>query len=296
MVNLSKGTQEDIPFSNYSMEFSRFYEDQKKRCDEIAGLKIRTVGRVDAPDRLLINRQNFIYGIKRLNSFIIDYLYLVEPQNIEKIHESFSDLERTYLNDSQYHTYIKKSKNNNLSISQDNDFNKKYLEYLKWTFDVFYEMNTYLINSLNVSARGVSKRVKFVDYDTFFQNLSRYRDEVSDDISNIEFENIFDHYKKIMAYYYTYKYLAPSVFQNSLENSLKYIFDFITEEESIKTIRKLKDPGEEVSVDKRKEINGVLSQIRDCFNLIYYFVNYSLSLKDVLPKSKISVLVDRMLI
>lgn len=295
MPEFKYGTKEEIPFANYKQEFFRFYEDQKKRCDEIAGLKIRTVGDVEAPDRMIINRSNFIYGIKRLNSFIIDYLYLVEPSKIDKIKQNFSKLEKDYLEDEEYHSYIRKSIASGLSNSQNLEFNKKYLQYLKRTFDVFYEMNTYLKDSLNITSRGISKRIKFVDYDTFFQNLSKYRDEVSDDISNIEFSSIFDHYKKIMAYYYTYKYLVPRSIQNTLEKALEYIFRFITDSETAKEITKIKD-GQEISNNQKKIINDNLRIIRDCFNTIYYYVNYSLSLKDILPKGKINVLVDKSLV
>lgn len=281
----------EIIFANHKLEFLRFFESHKRLCDEIAGLKYHTL---TDTTKLLIDRSNFDFGIKKLNSFIIDYLHYIEEEpKRNHVEGEFKQLEEEFINDINYHNYIKKKED--LSSLQDMDFNKRYVYYLMKAFDISYLMSKYLQKSLNLASREVVKNIQFINYDGFFNNLSIYREEVANNLSNFKYETLFDHFKKIIGYFYTYRYLITNREQKHIDTLLKLIHKYIINGDTARTILKMKESGE-LSNSFKSDIRSDLIILRDAFNKVYYLCNYSLSMKNILPKTKTDILIDNTLI
>lgn len=288
--SLRKG---EIIHTNHKLEFLRFFKGHKKLCDEISGLKYHIVSNLSG-EKILIDKFTFGFAIKKLNSFIIDYIHYIE-EDVKSSHilKDFEKLEFDFDNDVEYHSFIKKGKD--LSVGNQISFNKKYIYYLRRTFDVSYLMSQYLQNSLNIASREIIKNIQFVDYDGFFNNLSQYREEVANDLSNFKFGTLFDNYKKLMGYFYTYRYLVNKREQKHILDLLNIIYDYLSLEDVIKFII-LVNTSDDINSSRVKDMRYELIMIRNAFNKIYYLCNYSLSLKNILPKSNKDVLVDNTLI
>lgn len=291
---LSDAKKGEIVFANHKLEFLRFFESHKKLCDEIAGLKYFNVSNFGEVNKILISRENFIVGIRKLNSFIIDYLHYIEDKGeVDEVLNRFETLENDFINDEVYNSFVKKK--DNLSNEQEINFSKKYINYLVKAFDISYLMSKYLQKSLNIASREIVKNIQFVNYDGFFNNLSVYREEVANELSNLQYENIFDNFKKLMGYFYTYRYLISNREQIHIRDLLRLIHNYITLDETIRVIIKIKDDVE-FSISMKQELRNEFIVLRNAFNKIYYLCNYSLSMKNILPKSKTDVLVDNTLI
>jgi hypothetical protein len=289
--SLKKG---EIIHTNHKLEFLRFFKSHKRLCDEISGLKHHKISNLDNK-LILIDRVTFIYAVRKLNSFIIDYLHYVgESVKRDHVMSEFYKLESDFDGDGEYQGFVKKW--DNLSVGKNILFNKKYIYYLKRTFDVSYLMSQYLQNSLNIASREIVKNIQFVDYDGFFNNLSVYREEVANDLSNLKFETLYSNYKKLMGYFYTYRYLINKREQNHILGLLNLIYDYIILDNVVKYIILVNTGGSDISPSKVKDMCMELIIIRNSFNKIYFLCNFSLSLKNILPKSKKEVLVDNTLI
>lgn len=289
-LSLRKG---EIIHTNHKLEFLRFFAGHKRLCDEISGLKYHKVNSL-SDKKILIGKHNFILAIKKLNSFIIDYIHYIEVgAKSSHIEKDFEKLEFEFTNDDEYHGFVKKG--DSLSVTNQILVNKKYIYYLRRTFDVSYLMSQYLQNSLNIASREIIKNIQFVDYDGFFNNLSVYRDEVANDLSNLKFSTLFDNYKKLMGYFYTYKYLINKREQKHIVDLLDIIYDYLVLDDVIKFIILVNTEGD-INLTRIKDMRDEFIIIRNAFNKIYYLCNYSLSLKNILPKSNKDVLVDNTLI
>lgn len=288
--NLRKG---EIVHTNHKLEFLRFFKSHKRLCDEISGLKYHVISNL-SNEKILINKSNFGLAIKKLNSFIIDYIHYIEEYvKRNHIEKEFDELENEFNNDDEYMWFIKND--SNLSISNQIMFNKKYVYYLRRTFNVSHLLSQYLQNSLNIASREIIKNIQFVDYDGFFNNLSAYREEVSNDLSNLKFSSLFDNYKKLMGYFYTYRYLINKREQKHIVDLLDMIYNYLTLEDVIKFIISVNSDGD-VNLTKAKGMREEFIIIRNAFNKVYYLCNYSLSLKNILPKSNKQLLIDNTLI
>ena len=284
----------EIEFAQHNLEFQRFYEKHKRLCDEMSGLKIRTVGEVAGPDRMIITRVNFSYAIKRLNVFIIDNLHYIGNHITRKnMEDNIQEIETDFLNNEEYQNYIRKA--DNLTNTAEMQFNIMYLDYLKKCFELAYEIGFALQSSVSISSREVVKTIAYVDYKGFFYNLSAYRDEMADNISNITYSELQDHYKKIMGYFYTYRYLITQREQRHIMDLLDLIYAYITNPEVTKIIMKLKSDGEKTKTFT-EETKRKLQRIKLAFNKIYFLCNWSLSMKNILPKSSTRTLIDKTLI
>lgn len=288
--SLKKG---EVIHSNYRLEFLRFFRNHKILCDEISGLKSIIINK-ETKEKVLITKSNFIFGINKLNSFIIDNKhYITEYSKRIYIEKEFEKLEFEFINDKEYNNYIKKG--NDLTITNQIIFNKKYIYYLRKSLDVFHIMSMYLQNSLNIASREIIKNIKFVDNEGFFNNLSIYRDEISNDLGNIKFSTLFDNYKKLMGYFYTYRYLINKNWQKHIIKLLDNLYNYIVLEDVIKYIIQLNTRGD-ISISKTDIMREEFINIRKSFNMIYFLCNYNLCIKNILPKSKKEILVDNTLI
>ena len=291
---LTSATTGETVYSNHKLEFLRFFESHQRLCDEISGLKYHTITNINDQKRILITKTNFDYAIRKLNSFIIDYIhYISEQHKIDQITNAFERLENQYITDVEYHNFVRRK--DNLSVTQEILFNKIYLKYLIRVFDISFLMSKYLQNSLNIASKEIIKDVKFVNYDGFFNNLSIYRDEVSNDLSNLKFDTFLDHYKKLLGYFYTYRHLIPVDDQKDISELLMLVFEYITCDNVIKMMIKVRERAE-LTNTTRQEQRIKFQNIRKAFNKAYSLCNSSLSRRNILPKTNHEVLFDNTLI
>jgi len=233
--------------------------------------------------------------LKELNVFIIDNLHYIGNHITRKnMEDKIQEIETDFLNNEEYQNYIRKADNlTNTAEMQFNIIVFRLLEenVLSWLMRLVFALQS----SVSISSREVVKTIAYVDYKGFFYNLSAYRDEMADNISNITYSELQDHYKKIMGYFYTYRYLITQREQRHIMDLLDLIYAYITNPEVTKIIMKLKSDGEKTKTFT-EETKRKLQRIKLAFNKIYFLCNWSLSMKNILPKSSTRTLIDKTLI
>lgn len=301
MVNKKKRSEDpdadlkgEVKLANHSLEFFSFYEKHKRLCDEMSGLKIRAVGEATGPDVMIITRDKFHFAIRRLNSFLINYLHnTLEKTTRCRMEELVNNLEEDFINDEEYQNLIKKK--DNLNTHQDIEFDKKYLNYLIRAFNISHEIGIELQKTLLPSTKSISSHLKYYDYDGFYKNLNRYRDEMSDDLSNFKYSKILAHLKKLTGYYYTYRYLISKRNQKHIDYLFSILYSYVNNEDVLREVKKLNE-SEDFTNSFLKDIKNKSWRIKTALNKIYFVCNVSLSSKNILPKPVQKVLLDKTLI
>ena len=284
------GRRGEIVHTNHKLEFFRFFNRHKRLCDEISGLK--SVGVGDGKE-IVITRYNFVLGIRLLDSFITEflpYVYVVDKANL--IRDRFDKLEHSFINDEDYTNFV--SKGDSINVTNDVLFSKKYILYLRECFEISFTLSKFLQSSLNISSKEIVKNLSFVSYEAFFNNLSVYKEEVASVLSNSDFSNLFTCYKKMLGFFYTYRYLVAIREQKHIIFLFNSIYDYIILDENIKLLGKFKDGV--INGGNVKDLRNEFFTIRRGFNLIFDLIIKSLQLKNILPKATSEVLVDTSLI
>lgn len=284
----------EIIFANHKLEFYRFFEAHKKLCDQISGLKYHTINNIHNEQKIVITHENFSIGINRLNAFITDYRhYITDELQLKQILTRFQELEEEYNNDEEYQQLVKRK--GNMSINQEIRLNTLYLKYLINCFEIAHLTSKYLQKSLNIASKEINKNIHFVDYDGFFNELSKYRDETVQDLSNLKYETIFDNYKKLLGYVYTYGYLMTIDSFELVKETMKTLYEYITEPNTMRFIIKIREGGE-ITNTQKDIMKQEFKIVRRTFNNVYVLCNSSLKNKNILPKTKIEITYDRTLI
>lgn len=284
------GTSNVVKFSYTNQEYASFYEKHKMLCDEMSGIKPRIIKTHNSQTEIIITKEVFILAIKRLEAFIINYSHDFDDKTKQK--EVFSDiaeLEGDYNSDSLYNSFCTKIKNKqNLSMQERINFNILYFSYLFRAFELLVKVGTYLQSSMMIGTINIKKLIEWYDTKPFFDNLTNYRDEVSNSLSNFSIYDIIDQYKKILGYHYTYRLLVDYKELNAVDYLIRicnqYIFnyDFMLFVEKSAQNKKI--------TDEVKKQSGFLKKI---LSTIYRLTNESLSNKNILPKINKKVLFDK---
>lgn len=283
----------EIVFTNHNYEFFRFFDKHKRFCDEISGLKYHSVSGLEDSERVVIGRDNFVLAIRSLDSFITEFIcYVYEDAKYDLIRKNFDSLQQEFSNDKVYAEFVKKR--DNLSMSQDIGFTKKYLYYLRKCFEVSYLLSKFLQSSLNISTKEIIKNLQFVNYDAFFNNLSSYKEEVALALANSGFGNLFDTFKKVIGFFYTYRYLVALREQKHILFLFDCIFDYMVDDGNVRALLKVRDGV--LSDGDRVRLGREFLVVRKGFNMCFELINRSLQLKNILPKPNVEVLVDNTLI
>jgi len=283
----------EVKLANHSLEFFSFYEKHKRLCDEMSGLKIRAVGEATGPDVMIITRDKFHFAIRRLDSFLINYLHnTIDKSTRDRLESEIYNLEEDFLRDELYQRLIKK--NNDLSPSQDIEFDRLYLSYLIRAFNISHQIGLELQKTLLPSTKSISSHLKYYDYNGFYRNLNGYRDEMSDDLSNFTYGKMLNHLKKITGYYFTYRYLINKRNQQHIDRLLSILYSYVNNPEVLKEIKKIKE-SEDYTNLFIKEIKSKTHKIKKTLNKIYLLCNISLSVKNILPKPQSKELLDKTL-
>jgi len=283
-----------VVFSEHTGEFIRFFDDYRRLCDRLAGLKYVVKMDLDVPEKRIITPENFSEAIFSLDGFRLRYSQYMTSEETELIDKEITILADKFLLDKDYQYFAKNSE----SLAKDNKlkFLVMYLRYLKETFLIVDKISYCLQESLAVSTKEIKKRVQFYDQQNFFINTFDYASEVSEMIAHLSYADLIEGYKKLFGYYYTFKYIIPSVEQIRIDALFDYFFQYLTHEDTIRNILKIKESGDlsEYFVSDIRQEHNELRII--FFNKIYFLINSALSERNIMPKTSPRILIDRTLI
>lgn len=289
-----KAQVHEVIIANHIREFSRFYDKHKTLCDEITGVKKRTIIEKGNPLPIEITRLNFHFAIKRLYAFIIDNIhYVTEKDKRNEIEVEINNIEQSFINDSDYNEYVKR--NDSLVIDDKIKFNIKYFKYVLRCFELSGKFVKYLQNSLMINTKDIKKSISFFEYGNFFENLSQYRDEISNDLSDFRFKDILTHLKKIIGYHYTYRVFMLQTELEVIDLLINTLISYVLKEEFVGYIIKT-NKNDFLTNDERFDIQIETIFIKQILSRIYVLMNESLSERNILPKVSKKELIDKTLI
>ena len=282
---------DEVRYKNHLSEFQRFYLNHKSFCDEIAGNKSRTIFDGNEYKDFRITKDTFIYAIRRLYAHVIDNLhYIKNIKDERKLEHAVEELEQEFLKDSEYQRLAQKGENR--TSNEEITLTKLYLEYVIRIYNIGNKLNNLLQNSLMIATSSVSKDVEFYTEVNFYDELSKYRTEISDAISNFRFRDTLTQVKKIVGYHYTYKILLDKEDQRFTHKLLELLIKEVLSDEVIRLLRK--DIMDEFTTtsDKRK-IETTHYNIRKVLLKVYRITNGNLSERKILPKILRKVHIDK---
>lgn len=283
---------DEVKFKNHLSEFQRFYSNHKSFCDEVTGLKPRSIIEDNQTREFYITKENFIFAIRKLMSFVIDNLhYIKSVADIRAIEKSCYDLEDEFLNDTKYQKLAKKTR----TPSEEVILTKRYLEYIMRIYDIGNRLVNLLQSSIMIATSHVAKEIEYHNETNFFDELSRYRTEISDSISNYRFSDTLIQLKKILGYHYTYKILIAQEEQEFTEKILQMLIREILQEKNIKLIQKVAER-QHLRDEEKADMMKTHTLIKRALLKVYYITNKNLSERKILPKIQRKVHVDKTLI
>lgn len=294
-----KGTKEiihgvdEVKFKNHISEFKRFYSAHKSFCDEVAGIKPRLFKEKSEAEEFFIGKKNFIFAIRKLLAFVIDNLHYVKNVGDRRMLESACyKLEQDFIDDKVYHEIASKKTK---TAEEEIVLTKKYLEYIMRIYATGNKLTNLLQNSIMISTSRVAKHIEYYNEGNFFDELSIYRSEISDSISNYRFSDTLDQLKRILGYHYTYKILLDYEDQKFTEDLLLALIDEILKEDILKLITKVAN-SQYLTDEEKKSMTEYHSSIKKALLKIYYITNMGLSERKILPKIERKIHIDKTLI
>lgn len=280
--------KQEVIYANHVREFSRFYKRHKDLCNEMSGIKSFYFQDIE----ITIEKNNFDLAIKRLSAYIIDNLhYISEKDKRDYLIFEIRKLENEIINDENFQYYSSKD---NLNTDDLIIFNKLYFVYLKRSFELAYVVSKSLEKSLMITTRDVRKNIEYYDFQEFYESLARYRDEVSNTISNFKFKDVLINLKQILSYHYTYKIFMLSEDSEQIDVWSNDLYEYLLSDDSINLIIKANNGKytREESLQIRKET----LLIRDVLGKIYVKTNEALSERNILPKVNKKIYIDTTLV
>jgi hypothetical protein len=291
--NNKKIAVDEVAFANHIYEFIRFYGKHKLLMDEITGIQERVVVEKGKERSFYITKSTFKFAIKRLKSFIIDNLhYIKDYSDTLQMEKDIEQIELDFTNDTIYQGYIKKS---TLSTENQIAYATLYFKYIIRCFELANRMCNFLQSSLMIGTKDIKKYVSYYNNKEFFENLSKYRDEISNDVANFKLSSANSHVRKIMGYYYTYKILLSSKDVFTIDPLVFGLIDYILHPNTIKLIITIRTTGN-WDTETQKKIDTDTFRINKAISKIYYIVNKDLSVRNILPKIQKRISIDRTLI
>jgi hypothetical protein len=124
---------DEVKFKNHLSEFQRFYANHKSFCDEVTGIRPRSIVENGITKEFFIDKDNFIFAIRKLNAFVIDNLHYIKSiADSRKIQKDLDELENGFINDKVYQSLANRKR----SATDEIILTKKYLEYIIVIFDI----------------------------------------------------------------------------------------------------------------------------------------------------------------
>lgn len=278
----------EVSFAQHSYEFVRFYSNHESLNVEISGIKVKKYFEKGVEKEFVITKHNFSFGIKKLQAFIIDNLhYINRHSDVLHLLDLSYELEEDFNSNDEYLRYTRKS---NLSPEEHLRFNILYFGYLLRCFDISNELNSLMQSTLMISPKMQKKEIMYRDDSPFFDNLSSYRDGISNNLANFKMVTILDHFKYVLSYYYTYSSLIDEEFKVIFKSIIDKLKSRILSKETIKYILILNKS--EVSKSKEREIREYSNEIKKSLHLFYYYCNVILREKNIFPNNVKKISVD----
>jgi len=283
---------DEVKFKNHLSEFQRFYANHKSFCDEVTGIRPRSIVENGITKEFFIDKDNFIFAIRKLNAFVIDNLHYIKSiADSRKIQKDLDELENGFINDKVYQSLANRKR----SATDEIILTKKYLEYIIVIFDIGNRLVNLLQSSIMIATSMVAKNIEYYNEISFFDELSRYRTEISDSISNYRFSDTLIQLKRIIGYHYTYKILLDQDEQDFIEKLLKMLIKEILKEDVVKLIQKVTER-HTLRDDEKAKLDYLHLNIKRALLKIYYITNKNLSERKILPKIQRKVHIDKTLI
>jgi hypothetical protein len=277
-----------------------FYEDHKRLCEQIAGIKKRVNIFNEEYTEFYIRKDNFHYGIKRVSGFIYNNIHYVPSLTERKeIVAKIEELEERYFKDEVYQYYVNadkiaREKNVSIQISQEHkiDYNIRYFKYIIEVFYIASEFYAILQSTLMISTHSIVSLVGWQDSKAFFEAVSQYRAEVANSISNFRFSELINHFKIVLSFHFTYRIFLNKSDLFYADKLIEFAVSFIFSPYAVNLLIHHTDEKEY----KNEEIRNASNFMRKLLVGIYVLTNESMSDKRILPKAKKQILIDRTLI
>jgi len=283
----------EVKFSNHIYEFIQFYNNHKNFCDEISGIKERTMIEDNVEKKFYINPSNFSFAIKRVNAFVIAYSnYITDAEDKVEIERRVKELDDKFNSDYEYQKLASKSSR---TSEQEYYLYKSYLSYLFDCYKIGNFLYKLLQSSLMIGTSDIKKAISYYNDTAFFERLSLYRYEVSDDLANFKLRNTLEHLKKIVGYYYSYCLFISPNDADRIDRIIDLLIEYCFDPELTRLISKLQNK-QALGNTEIEIIRDETSKVKYVLSKIYYITNVSLSRKNILPKVKKRVDIDTTLI
>ena len=283
---------DEVGMSNHSYEFFRFYERHRKHCEQIVGIKPIKKIENNQEQTFYIDKHNFLFAIKKLDSFIIDNIhYVINKNDRLEIEERMKEFEEEFLNDKKYQRYIREPPKQ--ASRELVDYNYKYVNYVIKCFEISHELSQLLQDSLMISTMSTRKKINYWNTKNFFENLSTYRDEITNDLSLFSFKNVIIHFKKILGYHYTYRLMIDQNDLVYIDKILNIVFSYLMLNSTIELI--IRANKNNINKDEIIDIEKKALWIKKMLSKVYILTNKSLSERNILPKVTEKILIDRSL-
>lgn len=283
---------DEVKFKNHLSEFQRFYTNHKSFCDEITGIRPRSIREDNEVKEFYITKENFIFAIRKLSAFVIDNLHYIKSiADVRKMQQDVKNLELRFLSDREYNVLSKKQR----TATEEVILTQKYLTYIMEIFDIGNRLVNLLQSSIMIATSTTAKNIEYYNEISFFDELSRYRTEICDSLSNYRFSDTLLQLKKIIGYHYTYKILLDQNEQDFIENLLKMLIGEILKPDVVKLMQKVAER-HTLNNDEQKNMVYLHTNIKEALEKIYYITNKNLSERKILPKIQRKVHIDKTLI
>jgi len=283
---------EEVMYRQHSTEFERVFYRHAKICGEICGL--REIQIVEEKEQLnfRIRKGNFIVAYKRISAYFIDLIhYIVEKSLIDEIFFNIEKSEKEFLSDKTYFDLLEKEKTNSLSFDSYRELMKRHLGYVINALKIVDQINDSLKSTILISPKFVYKQIGFREDKYFYDQLAVNRNFVANAIADFRLKKVFQIFKKIMAYYYTYKYILPTDFTDRINKLISLFKDYVLSADVFKILYTyLHDSNLTAEVYKESKV------MTKALLYIYRAVNSGLSYRGILPKTKMKIFIDRTLI
>lgn len=288
-LQTNKKPKDEVTFANHIFEFVRFYNNHRIFCDQISGLKGKQVNTGSSEVQVYITEKNFVLAIRKLNAFAIDNLhYIKDLDDAKTLQARIENLENAYYNDLNFRNLA----NQNLrSAEEETLFQSTYFRYLLQCFEIATTLVYLLQNSLMVASSEVKKYVSYHNPTQFYENLSYYREEVANDLSQFKLDNALNHVKKILGYVYSYKILLKEEEKDLVESLQNKLIAYVVAEKTLENISKAKRTN--IDPDDVKVLSEESKKIRNLLQFLYYITNKCLAERNILPKIQRKIFIDK---
>lgn len=274
----------EIKFVEQQKEFMNFFLMHKRLCDEVTGNK--TIAYKTALDQkeYLINEENFIYAIRRVQSFMVTYNYaFIELEEQDEINKRIIDIEKEYMQDNKYLELIKKK--DLLNLDNRTRLKSYYYYYVFKLFSIISDASKYLQKTLMTSNE---RYLQWRDLKGFFDYLGDYRAEITNVITGFRISDFYFFYNKVVSYFFTYSLFFLKRDEIEVISQINELNKIITSRGFINIIEKS---------NKDQQYSKQTHTYNLSFKLILFDIikstNKALSRKNILPKQRKKVLEDR---